>query len=75
MCNAVNPRRIVLGGSLAQAGDLVLDGVRRGLQTTSVPINADVEVVRGQLGRDASALGAIALVLGQREVTDLSARG
>jgi predicted NBD/HSP70 family sugar kinase len=66
LCNAISPQAVVVGGALAQAGEPLLEEVRRGLRQTSLPRNADVDVVGAALGRDAGALGAAALVLRRR---------
>jgi predicted NBD/HSP70 family sugar kinase len=64
LCNLVNPERIVVGGELAAAGDLLLeplsDALRRGAIRSAAE---DVEVVQGTLGERAEVLGAVALVL------------
>ncbi len=64
LVNLVNPRRLVLGGELAQAGDLLLDPLRRTLRRSAVrPAADDVEVVIGELGDRSEVLGAVAVVL------------
>ena len=63
LCNILNPRRIVVGGDLAAAGDLLLDGVRESVRRFALPAAADAaEVVAGVLGERAEVLGALALV-------------
>ena len=55
----VNPDRVVIGGGIAAAGDLLLDSaraeIRRRVQTTSL---AEVEIVLAELGIWAGAIGA-----------------
>jgi predicted NBD/HSP70 family sugar kinase len=64
LCNLVNPERIVVGGSMGYAGDLLLDPLRESVKLRAIPSAAeDVEVVLGDLGERAELLGAIALVL------------
>ena len=64
LCNLVNPDRIVVGGSMAHAGDLLLDPIRESVGLRAIPSAAeDVEVVLGELGDRAELLGAVALVL------------
>jgi glucokinase-like ROK family protein len=66
LCNQLNPRRVVLGGDLAEAGDLVLDPVRDSVARYAVPSAArQVSVVPGTLGGRAEVLGALALVLSE----------
>jgi predicted NBD/HSP70 family sugar kinase len=64
LCNLVNPERIVVGGSMGYAGDLLLDPLRESVGLRAIPSAAeDVEVVLGELGERAELLGAVALVL------------
>ena len=55
----LGPERIVIGGGIAKAGDLLLEPVRRSLQqrVTLVPIEK-VDVVLAELGSSAGAIGA-----------------
>jgi len=65
LVNLLNPHRIVLGGELSTAVDLLREPLQRGLADTAMAAAAGaVEVVPGQLGPRASALGGVALVLG-----------
>jgi predicted NBD/HSP70 family sugar kinase len=63
LCNLVNPERVVVGGDLAAAGEVLLDGLRAGLARAAIPPAADIEVVTGVLGERAEVLGAVALAL------------
>jgi predicted NBD/HSP70 family sugar kinase len=64
LCNLVNPERIVVGGSMARAGDLLLEPLRESVNLRAIPSAAeDVEIVPGELGERAELLGAVALVL------------
>jgi predicted NBD/HSP70 family sugar kinase/biotin operon repressor len=64
LCNLMNPERIVVGGSMAGAGDLLLDPLREAVRLRAIPSAADdVEIVLGELGERAELLGAVALVL------------
>ena len=64
LCNLINPERIVVGGSMAGAGDLLLDPLREAVRLRAIPSAAeDVEIVPGELGERAELLGAVALVL------------
>ncbi|MCW3063278.1 MAG: transcriptional regulator [Solirubrobacterales bacterium] len=64
LCNLFNPRRIVVGGELGAAGDLLLEPLRESLRRGAISSAADdVEVVQGTLGERAEVLGAVALVL------------
>ena len=70
ICNLINPSRVVVGGSIGQAGDLLLGEMREAVRRRAVLSAAqDVEIVAGVLGERAEVLGAVALVLGDAEVT------
>ena len=62
--NLINPERIIVGGSMAVAGDVLLDPLREAVGLRAIPSAAeDVEIVLGELGERAELLGAVALVL------------
>jgi glucokinase-like ROK family protein len=64
LCNLFNPERIVVGGTLAATGDVLLDPMRETVDRRAIPSAAeDVEIVAGVLGDRAEVLGAIGLVL------------
>ena len=64
--NVLNPQRLVVGGDLAAAGDLLLDGVRSSVRLAALPAAAEAaRVVAGVLGERAQVLGALALAVGQ----------
>jgi predicted NBD/HSP70 family sugar kinase len=66
LCNLINPERIVVGGSMAVAGDVLLDPLREAVELRAIPSAAeDVRIVPGELGERAELLGAVALVLHQ----------
>ncbi|MFG7944723.1 MULTISPECIES: ROK family transcriptional regulator [Streptomyces] len=77
LCNLLNPSRVVLGGDLAEAGDLVLDPVRDSVARYAIPSAArQLTVLPGELGSRAEVLGALALVLSEMgEATLLDAAG
>src|SRR3954454_7636308 len=64
LCNMINTERIVVGGDLAAADELLRGPLREALERSAILSAArDVEVVRGTLGQRAEVLGAVALVL------------
>ncbi len=68
LCNAFNPERIVVGGELALAGELLLDPMRESIRRYAIPAaTEDLTVVAGALGDRAELMGALALVVGQSE--------
>ena len=62
-CNLLAPERVVVGGELAQAGELLLEPLRGAVRRAAVGSMRDVDVVAGVLGERAEVLGAVALVL------------
>ncbi|HEY3187389.1 MAG TPA: ROK family transcriptional regulator [Solirubrobacteraceae bacterium] len=67
LCNLFNPGRIVVGGDLAAAGELLLAPLRAALERAAIPSAAqDAEVVPAVLGDRAEVLGAVALVVRER---------
>src|SRR5215212_7239762 len=64
LCNLLNPRRVIVGGELSAAGDVLLTPLRDSLNRYAIPTAAsDVAVVAGELGKRAEVMGALALVL------------
>ncbi|MGP3977805.1 ROK family transcriptional regulator [Streptomyces sp. 8N114] len=72
LCNLLNPSRVVLGGDLAEAGDLVLGPVRDSVARYAIPSAARrLKVLPGELDSRAEVLGALALVLNEMGDTTL----
>src|ERR671917_1156929 len=66
LCNLFNPHRVVVGGDLGVAGEVLLEPLRESLARGAIRSAAeDVTVVHGELGDRAEVLGAVALVLGR----------
>jgi predicted NBD/HSP70 family sugar kinase len=64
--NLLNPELVVVGGDLAQAGEVILDPIRAAIARHSVPAAANaVRVAGGTLGDRAEVLGAVGLILAQ----------
>ncbi|MEA2430189.1 MAG: hypothetical protein QOI19_662 [Thermoleophilaceae bacterium] len=64
LINLFNPRRIVVGGELAGAGETVLAPMRVAAERSAVQAAVEaVEIVPGVLGHRAEVLGGLALVL------------
>ena len=69
LCNQFNPERIIVGGTLAAAGELLLDPLRqavRALRAARRPSSTSRSCA-GALGERAELLGALVLVLGQSD--------
>ena len=62
--NILNPDKIVIGGGIAQAGDLLFDPIKATVEVNALyaPLQA-CEIVPAQLGDDAGVLGGAAMVL------------
>ncbi|WP_448316099.1 ROK family transcriptional regulator [Streptomyces sp. CO7] len=74
LCNLLNPGRIVIGGDLAEAGELMLGPIRESVGRYAIPSAArQLSVVPGGLGGRAEVLGALALAL--NEVGDAALLG
>jgi glucokinase len=67
VCVAVGPRRIIIGGGVSRAGDLLLEPIRRTLRerVTVMPVE-QVEVVASQLGNNAGVIGVACWAADQR---------
>ncbi len=64
LISAFNPRMVVLGGGLMQAGDLFLEPVRLEVLEWAQPVSArQVHIEMTKLGEDAGLLGAARLAL------------
>ncbi len=62
LCNVFNPDRIIVGGELAQAEELVTDAVRRAVHRQGIPSAAQaVELVTAELGARSQLLGALVI--------------
>lgn len=62
--NLLNPTCLVVGGDMAQAGDMLLDAIRTGLRRYALgSLGATVELRTALLGDRAPVLGAVLLAL------------
>jgi len=62
-CGTLDPERVVLGGGVSKAGDMLLTGARRYFDKYVFHANADVTFHLAQLGNDAGIYGAFKLAL------------
>jgi predicted NBD/HSP70 family sugar kinase len=68
LCNQLNPERIVVGGKLAEADELLLAPMREAVRRYAIPAASDdAQVVRATLGERAELLGALILVIGKSD--------
>ncbi len=60
----INPSAIVIGGSLAQAGEHLIAGVREVVYTRSMPLATEyLQITQSKAGPDAAVLGASMLAI------------
>ena len=75
LCNTLNPDAVVIGGELADAGDLLLEPLQEAIWQHAIPAAAaSVTVVPGALGTRAELLGALVLA-GHQSREPLTAAG
>jgi predicted NBD/HSP70 family sugar kinase/biotin operon repressor len=68
LCNCLSLERIVVGGELASAGELLLGPLRETVRRYALPsVSERLEIVEGELHGRAELLGALVLVVGRSE--------
>ena len=61
--NLLNPEKIVIGGGVADAGDILIEPLKSALKNRAMPIQgAAVDIVPAQLGNTAGVIGASLLI-------------
>ena len=60
--NLLNPEKIIIGGGVAEAGDILLDPIKETIQKRAMTIQREVEIVPAQLGNTAGVIGASLLI-------------
>jgi len=64
MTQFVNPGKIIIGGSVAQAGELLIAPLQERIRALCLPtIGQAVQVVQSKHGSEASIVGAVTLAL------------
>ncbi|AIY16557.1 ROK family protein [Pimelobacter simplex] len=66
--NLLNPSMVVIGGDMAQAGELILESVRMGLRRHALDPVAQTPVAASGLGERASLLGSLLLAAESTEL-------
>ncbi len=67
LINILNPEAIILGGGIAQNGELLFAPLRKSLKKKAFPIAADsVKVIPAELGVEAGLVGSAALVFASK---------
>lgn len=63
--NLLNPEKVIIGGGVAAAGDLLLDPIRKTIKERAMVVAGNsVEIVPAELGNSAGVIGASMLVEG-----------
>lgn len=61
--NLLNPEKVIIGGGVAEAGDLLLDPIRRTIKERAMVVaGSAVEIVPAELGNSAGVIGASMLI-------------
>ena len=64
LVNVLNPSIVVIGGELAQTGDICIAAIRETIYRHSQPLlTRDLAVVRSRMGRSSGLLGAAEVAL------------
>jgi len=73
LVNLFNPGMVIIGGGVAQTGDILLEPIRQAVQRRSLPAATRVvRITTAMLGRRASSVGAViqALTIALHQVAD-----
>ena len=66
LINVLNPSIIVLGGELAQTGEICLAAIREGIYRHAQPlVSRDISIVHSRMGRSAGLVCAAAVVVAE----------
>lgn len=61
--NLLNPERVIIGGGVAESGDLLLEPIRKTIKERAMVVAGEsVEIVPAELGNSAGVIGASMLV-------------
>lgn len=72
--HTVNPRRIIIGGGVSNAGDLIMDNIIQTVNQRALTNPAkQTEIILSKFGDDATAMGAVALILAELFTTESAA--
>jgi predicted NBD/HSP70 family sugar kinase len=66
LLNVLNPEMVVLGGPVAEAGELLLEGVRKAVAEHAL-VSSGVAIVASRLGDRAELTGAVLLAMDQTQ--------
>ena len=68
--NTFEPEVVVIGGGVAQAGDLLFEPVRRLALSLALPPHRRARIVPAELGQHTGVLGAAAVVLERQSMAE-----
>ena len=60
--NLLNPEKIIIGGGVAESGDILFDPIKETIAKRAMTIQREVEIVPAQLGNTAGVIGASLLI-------------
>ena len=60
--NLLNPEKIIIGGGVAESGDILFDPIKETIAKRAMTIQKEVEIVPAQLGNTAGVIGASLLI-------------
>lgn len=60
--NLLNPEKIIIGGGVADAGDILLEPIKETIAKRAMTIQREVKIVPAQLGNTAGVIGASLLI-------------
>ncbi|TLS38570.1 ROK family transcriptional regulator [Pseudalkalibacillus caeni] len=64
LIHTINPQKIIIGGGVSKAGDLLLDSVKETVKKRGITESAkQTEIVLSHLGDNGTAIGAVTLIL------------
>lgn len=64
LINLLNPEMVVIGGGIAQAGDIILEPIRRTVTATAIrSLSRSCRIVPAELGDNAGIFGGAAIIL------------
>ena len=60
--NLLNPEKIIIGGGVADAGDILINPIKETIAKRAMTIQREVDIVPAQLGNTAGVIGASLLI-------------
>lgn len=60
--NLLNPEKIIIGGGVAEAGEILFNPIKETIEKRAMTIQKEVEIVPAQLGNTAGVIGASLLI-------------